>query len=223
MRHKHFCRANPVNKFSCNLCEKSFSRQWYLDTHIKKLHPKHMLNCDNCSAAFTQGAELEAHERQCFVPDLQCRLCGKLIPIGVSLSVHLEHHCKQHMITPWQIALDQLAPHFKPRTCTGREYEKRWLEQWLKNTPNGMIFLSGDVGSGKTHVINLVTTDMQHYNPGAKTIFVDCFSWANFCKREVYGSLFHSIFGYFATPAKCERALHAFFNSARTKRARILS
>ena len=47
------------NRFTCELCNKSFSHNWYLKAHLKNHETPY--NCNNCNKSFADKQKLKVH------------------------------------------------------------------------------------------------------------------------------------------------------------------
>ena len=59
---KHIRRVHENKRSSkCTICDKSFSQEGYLKTHIKAVHEGEKNKCTNCDKVFSWGVSLKKH------------------------------------------------------------------------------------------------------------------------------------------------------------------
>ena len=68
-----------INNFTCEICEKGFSKKYYKDQHISTVHGEvKKFDCNVCSKKFGQKHELMSHiENNHQAKDQKCKFCAK--------------------------------------------------------------------------------------------------------------------------------------------------
>ena len=79
------------NKFTCFICEKSFSIRHNLKVHDKRFHTKQgsdsTYKCDNCNSTFIDKVKLSDHILK---EHEKCNVCAKVFQNRESFDTHIE-------------------------------------------------------------------------------------------------------------------------------------
>lgn len=83
------------DRFKCQYCNKPFSKQSILNSHIEAVH---IFRCASCQEQFSTKTELHTHQnihkREKEKPPYPCRLCSKTIDSVDMCEMHIDEHCK---------------------------------------------------------------------------------------------------------------------------------
>ena len=93
----------PLNengdRISCDLCNKTFAKKYYLNSHIKRVHSQVTFKCGQCDAKLKTKYYLELHVKSIHLKTKhECTLCGKDFTSYGNLWVHKKylHEKKTH-------------------------------------------------------------------------------------------------------------------------------
>ena len=115
--------------------------------------------CSGCRHSFEHAKRRQGHEAVC--PGLGAPPTGE------------ENVESQH-----RLFLRNVSGSHQPRHVVGRLREQQLLNARLQKKAPGLQIVSGDVGSGKSHVVRFLVHQLCRRNPNIAVAFVDAFSLA---------------------------------------------
>lgn len=90
---EHLDRHNNTGKFSCPICDKTFSRESAMEKHIRTHTGERPFKCTLCAKAYKQQVHLNEHMRShTGIRPYICRLCGFSLASKSLLTRHLKTH-----------------------------------------------------------------------------------------------------------------------------------
>ena len=81
-----------VKPFVCELCNKSFLRNDFLDNHMEVVHKKNKPKCDICGKKFSRMDVLKRHEKMHMNVSFDCKFCMKSFTRKDRLLAHKRTH-----------------------------------------------------------------------------------------------------------------------------------
>nr|XP_054593027.1 zinc finger protein 135 isoform X1 [Nothobranchius furzeri] len=90
-RHKRAHRDE--RSFTCKICGKCFSRNWFLTIHMRTHTGEKPYPCEACGKCFTVSSTLTKHRRtHTGEKPYSCGTCGKCFTLSGNLSTHMRAH-----------------------------------------------------------------------------------------------------------------------------------
>ncbi|XP_016994742.2 zinc finger protein 664 [Drosophila takahashii] len=87
-----FKKQRQPKDFNCPHCDRKYTTQKYLNTHLKMSHPHpQAFKCDDCEATFDVDRALAQHRRKEHT-EFACQLCAKVFKSSRSLLRHVQGH-----------------------------------------------------------------------------------------------------------------------------------
>jgi Zinc finger, C2H2 type/C2H2-type zinc finger len=74
----------------CEQCGKTFSNNYYLNSHTKTVHDKTVHACSKCNKLFKNRKNLTDHFKTFHTKKSPCIHCGKMWPLGRSMNLHIK-------------------------------------------------------------------------------------------------------------------------------------
>ena len=82
----------PMKKYKCEICPKSFDRRPYLSDHMNSHTKERPIECEFCSKTFLGSGTLFNHRKSHFPPMLKCDFCPKMFTLKRGLEQHMNLH-----------------------------------------------------------------------------------------------------------------------------------
>ncbi|XP_016990226.2 zinc finger and SCAN domain-containing protein 2 [Drosophila rhopaloa] len=87
-----FKKQRQPKDYNCPHCDRKYTTQKYLNTHLKMSHPHpQAFKCDDCEATFDVDRALAQHRRKEHT-EFACQLCDKVFKSSRSLVRHVQGH-----------------------------------------------------------------------------------------------------------------------------------
>ncbi|XP_017035374.1 zinc finger protein ZFP2 isoform X2 [Drosophila kikkawai] len=87
-----FKKQRQPKDYNCPHCDRKYTTQKYLNTHLKMSHPHpQAFKCDDCEATFDADRALAQHRRKAHT-EFGCQLCEKVFKSSRSLLRHVQGH-----------------------------------------------------------------------------------------------------------------------------------
>ncbi|KAH8368344.1 hypothetical protein KR084_010252 [Drosophila pseudotakahashii] len=87
-----FKKQRQPKDYNCPHCDRKYTTQKYLNTHLKMSHPHpQAFKCDDCEATFDVDRALAQHRRKEHT-EFACQLCDKVFKSSRSLLRHVQGH-----------------------------------------------------------------------------------------------------------------------------------
>ncbi|XP_016949295.1 zinc finger and SCAN domain-containing protein 2 [Drosophila biarmipes] len=87
-----FKKQRQPKGYNCPHCDRKYTTQKYLNTHLKMSHPHpQAFKCDDCEATFDVDRALAQHRRKEHT-EFACQLCDKVFKSSRSLLRHVQGH-----------------------------------------------------------------------------------------------------------------------------------
>lgn len=87
-----FKKQRQPKDYNCTHCDRKYTTQKYLNTHLKMSHPHpQAFKCDDCEATFDVDRALAQHRRKEHT-EFACQLCDKIFKSSRSLLRHVQGH-----------------------------------------------------------------------------------------------------------------------------------
>ncbi len=83
-------------KFTCEECDREFTRETYFSVHMFRAHSKKIYVCKNCKKSFAKKNRLRDHEKIHTgeqLPRVLCEYCGKYFVAAHYLTLHQSSRC----------------------------------------------------------------------------------------------------------------------------------
>merc|ERR1712179_123389 len=93
-KSENFVKQEPAEKvqvYTCTVCQKSFSSQESLETHMASHTKKKVYKCKDCTSWFASEDEIESHKAYFHTEDIKpflCDLCRKTFKTNSQLKIH---------------------------------------------------------------------------------------------------------------------------------------
>lgn len=92
--HISMRRLNPLNSFTCEMCDASFEKRHLLNRHVRLKHTEkeRKYQCKICKKSFFNNSTLKKHAESHSEKNKPCEHCGKLFSCMNNLRTHLYYH-----------------------------------------------------------------------------------------------------------------------------------